>query len=68
MVAFKDEALHIVNGQVVMRLHSPMRIDTAVPTPLTSGPIILQSEGAELFYRNVEFRPITAIPPEFAAK
>ena len=68
MVAFKDEALHIVNGQVVMRLHSPMRIDTAVPTPLTSGPIILQSEGAELFYRNVEYRPITAIPPEFAAK
>ena len=45
-----------------------MRIDTPVPVPVTSGPIILQSEGAELFYRDVEFRQITAIPAEFAAK
>ncbi len=34
---------------------------------LTSGPIILQSEGAEVFYRDIEIRSITAIPPEFAA-
>jgi hypothetical protein len=45
-----------------------MRIDTPVPTSVTSGPIILQSEGAELFYREVEYRPITAIPAEFTAK
>ena len=57
-----------VNGKVVMRLHGPMRIDGEVPTLVTSGPIVLQSEGAEIFYRDVEFRPIAAIPPEFAAK
>jgi hypothetical protein len=68
LVAFKDDAIHIVNGRVVMRLHTPMRIDTPVPTPVTSGPIILQSEGAELFYRDVEFRPISAIPAEFVVK
>jgi hypothetical protein len=68
LIAFHDEAIHIVNGKVVMRLHGPMRIDTPVPTPVTSGQIILQSEGAEVFYRDIQVRSIKAIPPEFAAK
>jgi hypothetical protein len=68
LIAFKDDAIHIVNGKVVMRLHGPQRIDTAALTPVTSGPIILQSEGAEIFYRDVEMRPIGAIPPEFVEK
>ena len=68
LIAFRDDAIHIVNGKVVMRLHGPVRIDQPQVAPVTSGPIILQSEGAEVFYRDVEFRPITAIPAEFAAK
>jgi len=68
LVAFGQEAIHIVNGKVVMRLHGPLRIDSDVPTPVTSGPIILQSEGAEVFYRDIQIRPITTIPAEFAAK
>jgi len=68
LVAFGDDAIHIVNGKVVMRLHGAVRIDGDVPTPVTSGQIILQSEGAEVFYRDIEIRPITAVPPEFAAK
>lgn len=68
LIAFGEDAIHIVNGKVVMRLHGPRRIDADVPTSVTSGPIILQSEGAEVFYRDIQFRPITAIPAEFAAK
>jgi hypothetical protein len=68
LIAFHDDSIHIVNGKVVMRLHGPVRIDAALPTPVTSGPIILQSEGAEVFYRDIQIRPITAIPAEFAAK
>jgi hypothetical protein len=68
LVAFGEDAIHIVNGKVVMRLHGPLRIDSDLPTPMTTGPIILQSEGAEVFYRGIEIRPITAIPAEFAAK
>jgi hypothetical protein len=68
LIAFGEDAIHIVNGKVVMRLHGAVRIDGDVPTPVTSGPIILQSEGAEVFYRDIELRPITAIPAEFAAK
>ena len=68
LVVFGEDAIHIVNGKVVMRLHGPLRIDGDVPKPVTSGPIILQSEGAEVFYRDIEIRPITAIPAEFAAR
>lgn len=66
LIAFREDSIHIVNGQVVMRLHGPLRIDGEVPTSVTSGPIILQSEGAEVFYRDIQIRPITAIPAEFA--
>jgi len=65
LIAFGEDSIHIVNGKVVMRLHGPTRIDRAVPEPVTSGPIILQSEGAEVFYRDIRLRPITAIPEEY---
>jgi hypothetical protein len=68
LIAFGDEAIHIVNGKVVMRLRHPMRIDADVPAAVTSGPIILQSEGAEIFYRDIQIRPLKGIPTEFAAQ
>jgi hypothetical protein len=68
LITFGEDSIHVVNGKVVMRLHGPTRIDTEFPQPMTSGPIILQSEGAEIFYRDVEIRSIRAIPAEFAAK
>src|SRR5262245_56090488 len=68
LIAFGQDSIHIVNGKVVMRLHGPTRIDTAVPASVTSGPIILQSEGAEVFYRDIQIRSIKAIPAGFAAK
>lgn len=66
VVCLGEDCLHVVNGRVVMRLRGPRRIDGAKPEPVTKGPIILQSEGAEILFRNIEIKPITAIPPEFA--
>jgi hypothetical protein len=66
VICFGEDSLHLVNGKLVMRLHGPRRIDGAKPEPVTSGPIILQSEGAEIFYRAIETRPISALPTEFA--
>jgi hypothetical protein len=68
LVCLGDDSIHIVNGKVVMRLHGPLRIDRTPHEPVTSGPVILQSEGAEIFYRDIEWRPIKAIPVEFADK
>src|SRR5262245_11075621 len=68
LICFRDEAIHIVNGTVVMRLHSPTRIDRDAPISVTSGPIVFQSEGAEVFYRDIEWRPIAALRAQFADK
>jgi len=65
LIAFGDDSIHVVNGKVVMRLHGPLDISGAVPVPVTSGPIILQSEGAEVYYRDIEWQPITSIPAEY---
>lgn len=66
LVCFGEDSIHIVNGKVVMRLRSTMRMDTKNPEVVTAGPIILQSEGAEIFYRDVEWKPIKAVPAEYA--
>jgi len=66
LVCLGEDSIHIVNGQVVMRLHRTLRMDTPTPQPVTAGPIILQSEGAEIFYRDIAWRPITAVPAEYA--
>lgn len=58
------DSLHLVNGQLVMRLRQAQRVDGAAPAPLTSGNISLQTEGAEVYYRNVEIQPIEKIPAE----
>lgn len=67
LICFNGESIHIVNGQVVMRLTNAERLDGAEPAPLRSGPIALQTEGAEVFYREVEIREIEAMPDNFAA-
>lgn len=68
LICLGEESIHIVNGTVVMRLHGPIRIDRPTREPVTAGPILLQSEGAEVFYRALEWRPITAVPAEFAGR
>lgn len=65
IVCFGQDCLHIVNGKVVMRLHAPRRIDGPKPMAVTEGSVILQSEGAEIFYRGIEMVPILSMPSEF---
>ncbi len=66
LLCWNGDSVHIVNGHVVMRLHHAERLDGSAPAPLTAGRISLQTEGAEVFYRDVEVMPLTARPPEFA--
>ena len=51
------------------QLAAPMALEriassTSLPTPVTSGQIILQSETAELYPPDIQMRPIKAIPAE----
>lgn len=52
-----DTVKHIVNGELVGEA-SGLSADKEGKTPLTKGKIVLQSEGAEVFYRNITLTPV----------
>lgn len=64
VIAWGNVGIHILNGQVVLVLTNPRYKEGDREMALSQGRIQLQSEGAELFYRKVEARPITEIPAE----
>ena len=68
LICCNGDSIHIVNGTVEMRLQHAERLDGPAPAPLTSGQISLQTEGAEVFYRDIQIRPIDAVPAEYAEK
>ncbi len=57
-------SVHLVNGEVNMRLSNSRHIENGKELPLTKGKIQLQSEGAEIFYRQIEIKSIDRIPDE----
>jgi len=61
LYALGRQSVHVVNGHVVMALDNTRLKDG---TPLSAGKIQLQSEGAEVYYRDVKIRPITDFPAD----
>ena len=59
-----NNAVHVVNGQVVMVVQDAVDGEGA---PLTQGQIQLQSEGAECYYKDLRLTPLAALPPAYAA-
>lgn len=55
-------AVHVVNGVTVMVNEDISSCDNGSIHPLTSGRLQLQSEGAELFIKEISIEPITEIP------
>ena len=68
LYTLNGDSIHVVNGQVVMRLHNAQRLDGEVPAPLTFGKLCLQTEGGECYFREVEVQPITEFPAEVAVQ
>jgi hypothetical protein len=62
VICYGDSAIHVVNGAVVMRLFKSRMVSGDHAGRLAKGKIQFQSEGAEVFYRSIEIRPITEIP------
>ncbi|MDH5609911.1 MAG: DUF1080 domain-containing protein [Cyclobacteriaceae bacterium] len=59
-------SVHLVNGVVNMAtFNSRYPGPDGTEIPLVRGKIQLQSEGAEIFYRNIELTPIQEIPAEW---
>jgi hypothetical protein len=53
LYTFGDSAVHVVNGKVVMRLYK---------SNIKAGKIQIQSEGAEVYYRNFQIEKISKMP------
>jgi len=54
-------SVHMINGQVVMKLFNSRQPVEGKEIPLAKGKIQLQTEGAEVYYRNIRVQPITKI-------
>ena len=65
LICFEGTSIHVVNGKVNMVNTNSHLLVNGNEVPLTKGVIQLQSEGAEIFFRNIEIRPITKIPAEY---
>ncbi len=66
LICFNGKSLHIVNGHVVMVLQNSRYIQPdGKEMPLTSGKIQLQSEAAEVFYRDIRIKPLTTMPKTY---
>lgn len=59
-----DTCLHVLNGRVNLMLTNTRHVVNGQTLPLTKGKIQLQSEGAEVFYRNIQVRAIKQLPAE----
>ncbi|WP_020600881.1 3-keto-disaccharide hydrolase [Spirosoma panaciterrae] len=57
-----DTCLHVINGKVNLMLTHTRHIVNGETVPLTKGKIQIQSEGAEVYYRNIQIRPISQLP------
>ncbi len=55
-----DTSIHVVNGRVMMVLYHNAQLGQELP--LAKGKIQIQSEGAEIFYRQIKIQPIDRLP------
>jgi hypothetical protein len=62
-----DRTVFSVNGNPVMYLKDTKTGKFSDGKPLTKGHIQIQSEGAEVRYRNMRIKPLAELPPAMAA-
>jgi hypothetical protein len=67
LICYGDKSLHIVNGNVVMVLRNSHYMKDGISLPLEKGRIQLQSEAAEVFYKDIMIRNITNLPEKYAS-
>ncbi|WP_018617579.1 3-keto-disaccharide hydrolase [Spirosoma luteum] len=54
--------VHMLNGKVNMKITDTRHLIDGKAVPLTKGKIQIQSEGAEVFYRNIQVEGIKSLP------
>jgi len=67
ILCYGDTTVHIMNGKTVMVLYRSAQLENGNIRPLRRGKIQLQSEGAEIYYRDIEIRSVKRVPAEVLA-
>lgn len=68
LICFEGKSLHIVNGHVVMVLKNSRFIQPdGQEVPMTKGQIQLQSEAAEVFFRDIQIKKLSKMPKQYEA-
>ena len=62
LYVYEGNSVHVVNGIVTMKLENSRQIISGQRKPLTEGRIQIQSESAEIFYKDIRIRPIEQMP------
>ncbi len=65
LICFNGKSLHIVNSHVVMILQNSRHFENGNFVPLAKGKIQIQSEAAEVFYKDIKIRELETFPPEY---
>jgi hypothetical protein len=65
LVCVEDRCVHIANGKVVMALKNARYKDGGKFVPMTGGKLQIQSESAEVFYKDIEIRAIPRMPKKY---
>jgi hypothetical protein len=65
LITFNGKSLHIVNGHVVMVLQNSRNVLEHGTEPLIKGKLQLQSEAAEVFYKDILIREIGSLPEQY---
>jgi hypothetical protein len=65
LICYHGNSLHIVNGHVVMVLANSRYNENGMDKPLVEGKIQLQSEGCEVYYKDIEIKTINELPDEY---
>ena len=62
LYCYGRKAVHVVNGETVMVNYNSGKYENGEVTPLTSGQIQIQSEGGEVYLKDIKIKDIDAIP------
>lgn len=66
LICFEGQSLHIVNGHVVMVLKNSRYEKAGEIIPLAEGKIQLQSEAAEVYYKDIVIRELSTLPAQYS--
>ncbi|WP_422360888.1 3-keto-disaccharide hydrolase [Reichenbachiella sp.] len=65
LICYDGKSLHLVNGKIVMILKKSRYFENGKSIPMTKGKIQIQSEAAEVFFKEINIRTLESLPEQY---